>query len=258
MAESGKDRSPIPHPDTEAGSGLTLNIALGALFLGSVGGAWALYEGSGQSSFWDEVGKALLQVGIVFIAAATIAILTHARDQRIKTSDANFTHERDRRIAQRDADLTELKQVLSRLIRSYNSVKSARRMMRALAQQMDGDTTLICVEAYDTYMAQLNTAQLDLEAIISELESSPSAENTWAAVEKYLVPMEEYLGDLITEFEHERPTFQARATVRLGELKHLRVLLGSHKGSAFQKEFLQPYEHAVEALRSDLRQLVTA
>lgn len=284
----------------EARSGRRLLVGLAILFLASSALFWLIYRqyeppAAGQSLDF-ELAKALLQIGVVSVAAAVVTILVfdyqHRRqaDQRQLETDLARSHnaaererelereegqrkvaevarlaekERDRlrqdmrlkaEAAARRADYVDelLKSTLTRITTSYNAAKRARRALRALARVKGDGATLIRVDVYDEWMAKVNDAQLDLEAVKRDVQVSKRAYPSPKDMADCVKRMEKYLRDVTREYEKVRCREDAGELIPLAGLDQLRDFLGQGETRNFRDEFTNQYAALRRTVRENL------
>ena len=242
-----------------------INWVLLILFLVSVGWFSVLYyRGVPKDSLDLEFAKALLDVGVVSVAATLLSLLTfHHRheiekEQRDREDRAAREREEQRsrsaRLQFRD-DL--LKSTLGRITACYNKTKRARREMRALGKfQVPGGGVLLRLARYDACMAEVNDAQLDLEEIKSDVKTSRPAYPSADDLTSSLRDMEKYLGELIEEYETVRAkTTPLDETLPASKTPRFRDFLGPIGGSDFEKRFSDRHSSSRAAIRADLLHL---
>jgi len=226
---------------------------MGALFV--ISAVWFGYlyrQGVEKDSLDMEFAKALLQVGIVSVAGTLLSVLVFDHQRRSAANKEAVAAAEKQQQFRDDA----LKGTLGRITTAYNSTKRARRTVRALGLRKMVEKTLLRLDRYDECMADVSDAQLELEAIKSEVKTSrtlyPSASKLSAALKS----MEQYLGALIEEYE----TIRSRLSDDVCELSLTKVprfgdFIGPSNGSAFSKEFSSGHDGARAAIRGDLLQL---
>ena len=226
---------------------------MAALFVISAGWFAVLYvRGVDKDSLDMEFAKALLQVGVVSVAATVLSILAfdHQRRSGLRKDAAAAAQNQ---LQFRD-DL--LKGTLARITTTYNDTKRARRTVRALGLRRTTDEILVRVDRYDECMAQVNDAQLDLEAIKSDVKTSRPAYPSAAKLAPALRSMEKYLGALIEEFETVRATIaNGTAEIPLTLIPQFGDFVGRSKPSEFLRSFSEAHDTARAAIRSDLLHL---
>jgi hypothetical protein len=108
-------------------------------------------------------------------------------------------------------------------------------------------------EQYDICFDLINGAQLDLENIARDVQTSKKAfskpkdlvENLWA--------MDSYLNDLIGEYEESRNRFAGDLkSLPLNDLTFLEDFLAPARASRFKDAVVVPYHEVQSAIREDL------
>ena len=227
-----------------------LTVALILLFVACLAVFAAIWIAHGRpADLENELAKAALQVGVASVAAAFVKLLVSRRD---------------RGLARRANREEEIKDLLGRTTSAYNVVKRARRDMRALGRKYIEGTFGLIVDAYDKCLGDLNTAQLDLEAAISQIEDAPRSLLAGASPLGDLRAMEKCLGDLVSEYEEQRPRMVDVKVRSFASLDRLEALIGPAKikgkdgkktPGTFKLQFLDPYDRAMAAMRQGLREL---
>lgn len=226
---------------------------MAALFV--ISAAWFVYlyqHGVEKDSLDMEFAKALLQVGIVSVAGTLLSVLVFDH-QRRSTATKEAAAAADKQQQFRD-DI--LKGTLGRITTAYNSTKRARRTVRALGLQRAGSNALLRLDRYDECMADVSDAQLELEAIKSDVKTSRAVYPSSAKLSASLRTMEQYLGALIEEYETVRSRLGDDVTVlSLAKVPRFEDFIGPSSGSEFLKKFSDGHDAARAAIRADLMHL---
>jgi hypothetical protein len=99
----------------------------------------------------------------------------------------------------------------------------------------------------------LNNAQLDLENLARDVETSAKAFSNPDALAKQLWSMEGYLGELIGEYENSRRHFSGdESSLPLRDLPLLADFLQQAKVSKFKPQMIAPYHEVQRGIRGDL------
>lgn len=248
-------------PNTTRRSAFVLPWVLGGLFLVSATWFLVLYNRGVEKDTLDmEFAKALLSVGLVSVAATILSLLVfshqrqvereeRARERRAEEQRQAIQDDRER-LAQKAATL---KATLSRVTEAYNNSKRARRKMRALGCLDRHGAIKIRLSHYDECMAEVNDAQLELEAIKSDVKTNAPAYGSVDALRSSLRSMESYLGELLHEYEGIRArTTVGTELISLEAAPLLADFLGPASGSQFVSRFSNEYDRAREAIRAEL------
>lgn len=229
--------------------GRLIAFVLTGLFLGSLAILLIFFRDAAQGSLQFEVAKALLQLGVVSVIGAVVSILI-------------FEYQRERQTIDKQRDLdrksleyreTLLLSVLSRAMDAYGRAKKARRIMRGRALSMEGTGRLIPANQYDSFFDMLNDAQLDLENLGRDVLTSAKAFTESEVLVKHLRSMDDYLSELIGEYEDSRHRFSGdESSLPLGELPHLEDFLKPTKASKFLQQMVIPYHEVQKGIRADL------
>ena len=169
-------------------------IAVFCLGLGAVGVSYAV--GVQQNTLQWELTKMAAQVSVVGVAGALLSFVAdnHRRRQdRIRLQEDFF------------------KDLLKRITSSYNKSKGARRMARARGLIPSDKPTHVRLDAYDECMEIVNESQLELEAVMKELGSTMADLPDNAPVHQHVSSMQDYLNQIIGEYERVRLTPEAGA-----------------------------------------------
>lgn len=234
--------NPVP-----AMAGLFIAIAAGLIFIG--------FAGAPKDSLRMEWAKALLDAGVVGIAGAFLAYLVEKHGREIESQQKRVEADRLRLSRQQES----LKATLSRIRTSYHSSKRSRRNMRALARDCSKGTAVLDLVRYDEYMAELNDAQLEFEAIVSDVKSDKATYASAYTLLDTLTRMEKYLCEIVCEYEEKRSHAGRKASViPLSELPKLFEFLSyANEDSLFKTEFSHGHRAAQEAILKDLYALTS-
>lgn len=199
-----------------------------------------------------EFAKALLQVGVVSVAGTLLSVLVFDHQRRSgQRKDAAAAAEKQ--LLFRD-DL--LKSTLARIAAAYASTKRARRTARALGLRRTTGTISVRLQRYDECMAEVNDAQLELEAIKSDVNTTKLAYPSADLVASNLRKMEQYLGELIEEYEGVRAQLPDESTdIDLSRVPRFADFVGPSTGSEFSTRFSESHSNARGAIRGDLLHL---
>jgi HD superfamily phosphohydrolase len=213
-----------------------------------------------------------MQVGLVTAAGAVLSFLANdyqaqrqredkvreqdrlredkVREQERLREDKVREQERLKREYQRDL----IKATLGRTTEAYNNVKRARRVLLATTTA-EGEHLAEC---YDRYMLEIIDAELEFETLLVEVEASPSIfRNT--ELKKFFESIENYLGELITEYEQRRYTFTGDPKQLAKELLPvLEAFLGRPQSESTFSKFSGPKREAVGILQHELARLAQA
>jgi hypothetical protein len=211
-----------------------LIVAMACLLLGSVVVLVLFFRTVTANTLEFEVAKALLQVGVVSIVGAAVSLLT-------------FEYQRERQALEYREGL--VKSILDRALIAHSDVKKARRLLRARAIVDDGG--MVSATSYDLYLEMINNAQLALENLARDIETSAPAFRSLELADD-VWSMENYLSKLITEYETYRGKFRGSPPLlAINELPKLQGFIA--RGiSEFQKSFVVPFREVQRALREEL------
>jgi hypothetical protein len=233
--------------------GSPLTWVMGALFLISAGWFVFLYcRGVEKDSLDMEFAKALLQVGIVSVAATLLSVLVfdHQRRNALRKEAAAIAEQR----MQVRSDI--LRGTAAKITGVYNATKRARRTVRALGLRRTGSKALVRLERYDECMAEVNDAQLELEAIKSDVKTGRASYPSADQLSKSLRDMEQYLGAMIEEYEGVRASAEdGTSELSIGRIPRFEDFVGPSSGSDFAAKFSGAHDTARAAIRTDLLHL---
>ncbi len=241
---------------------LLLPAVLAAIFLVSTAVLAALYfyAPPPAGSYKLEIAKAILQLGVVSIVGAGVSILVFKyqrerqqfdRDREHERASAEHEQERQRKHIEYREDL--LKATLAKTMADYNSVKRARRLLRARAIVVQDSADYVLLDPYDTYMDIINESQLDFENLARDVDMSEPAFSSSRDLVRALRTMESFLGKMLKEYETFRRDFHGDSpSKKLNELNELSAFIGPFEGSAFATDFVGPYHEIQRAIRGDL------
>jgi hypothetical protein len=222
-------------------------LVLAGLFFGSIS-LLLLFFRDASVGIKFEVAKALLQLGVVGATGTVVSLLVFEYQRKRQQSDKDADIERKRQ----EYRETLLLSVLSRALDGYSRAKKARRQMRGTIA-MRGKEQVVFRDEYDKCFDVLNTAQIDLETLTRDVETSAQAFSKPVELTKNLRSMETYLRTLIGEYEDWRSRFSGEpASLPLGELQHLANFLMKSDLSKFKPEMVEPRRRVQELIRADL------
>ena len=105
---------------------------------------------------------------------------------------------------------------------------------------------------YDFYLQMIIDAQLELENLAGDIETSEQTFSDPTALLAPLSKMESYLGKLITEYEKAFETLQRPKLLCLTALPQLDGFTATSTEGDFKKQFSAPYRAIQRAIRGDL------
>lgn len=226
---------------------ITLSIAF-AITLGLTAYfAHDVADAEAQGKIRVEIVKYLLQLVVIIIIGGVVAGLFKSAEQSREQSKARAEIRTD---------------YLKRLGSLYRNVKAARRALRAdgLTTKYGSQPTTIShaqAQLYKEQMERINEAQLELEGLKIEAKSLP-AFIPMGDVPAELKKMEDYLRQILNEYEETRPLLENGQSVQFTHLERLDEFTGttgrSFECSRYQKKigyrlvshFSVPYDDVVE------------
>lgn len=141
-------------------------------------------------------------------------------------------YRRERELRERQKEIQ--RNLRSNLISSFNSAKQVRRLLRARAVRIDSDAgkELVLGREYSKQLDKLIDAQLSFELAVHVVKSEPglfegaSSGDTALDLAAKLESVEDYLNEIITEYEKSYKTFTGNPPTKdFAELSKLRELL---------------------------------
>jgi hypothetical protein len=136
---------------------------------------------------------------------------------------------------------------------AYGRAKKARRLLRGRAIATRAQAKVVLADEYDTCFDMLNDAQLGLENLVRDVETSAKAFSQPDGLIKHLRSMEAYLGKLIGEYEDSRSRFSGdEPLLPIRELPLLEDFLQSAKASNFKPKMVVSYHEVQKGIRGDL------
>ena len=245
-----------------------------------------------KDSFGREIGVVLLQVIAVGVIGSIFSLLLtqytasqaslqaerqryheqlqleleRARNEQLRAEQ----EERVRMEKQRDAERVVIrnknelkKDIIRRISHIYNETKGARRMLRAKALSTAyNDKNVVnanlYIKPYAQYMEVINDLQLELEGIREEINSNKAHVSYYANdenIQACMKEMEQYLGEVISEYETSRLKFNDKAYAPYMDFDKLKDLLSSaRQGSqtAFRTRFINNYKSVISDMLDDL------
>jgi hypothetical protein len=196
-----------------------------------------------------EITKSLLELSIIVIIGGIVAALFKSLDFARESAARN--REELARKAQLRAKIQE--EYLRRLGLQYRAVKSCRRALRVAGltskHELPKHLTRDQCVALEEEMRRVNTAQLEIEGMMIESESL-SVFMEVKDLATLLHTMEDYLRDLLLEYERWMPPLRVGAAVQFATLEKLRAFTGSTRdeGKTFLTSFADPYEKIVSRI----------
>ena len=207
-----------------------------------------------------EVAKSLLQLGVVAVIGTAVSVLVFEYQRERQTLDRKAdldrqAHEKHRDLERKSLEYREalLLSILSRAMDAYGEVKKSRRLLRARAISSHSQVVVVLAAPYDNCFDMLNDAQLALENLARDVETSAKAFSDTGALVSHLRLMDSYLGELITEFEDSRRRFAGdEASLPLNQLPFLEDFIKPTKESKFMPSMVVPYHEVQRRIRGAL------
>ncbi|WP_030334730.1 hypothetical protein [Micromonospora parva] len=229
---------------------LTLALASGALLAMAAAAILIIWHDSATRVVGADGYKTLLQFLLVVVLGGGVSLLYQAFNRQAEQRAERFKLAEDRATA-----IREIRQrYLAELVVLYNAVKRARRLLRARAQihTTAGDGKLR-VATYDEQLQLLLDAQLSLELMIRNVNAEGEVFHGVPELVLFLKSTEEYLRELITEYETVMPRVPS-GTTEIPTPPKLADFIGPYEHSEFRPDFIRPVQAAMAAVQS----LITA
>jgi len=177
------------------------------------------------------------------------------RDKEDERERKNRDKEDERERKNRNRREEFLRSILTRAAQAYSNVKKARRLLRARAivrGEAGGKSAVR--KHYDFYLRMIIDAQLELENLAGDIQTSEGMFFNLTALLAPLSEMESYLGKLITEYEKKAfETLHGPKLLCLTDLPQLEGFTAtSTEVGDFKKQFSGPYRAIQRAIRRDL------
>jgi hypothetical protein len=220
------------------------------LFVGSIITVQLFFSKSQQGTIEFELAKALLQLGLVSVAGGVVSMLVFEYQRWRNATDKSA----DQRRKEMEYRKSRLSSILTRAMAAYRQTKKARRILRARAISGEKGAEVILERQYDECLDMLNDAQLDFEDLARDVGTSGEDFSNAEALKDKLHSMEDYLGDLITEFEKSRRSFSGdEASLPLSKLPLLADFVLHMRKSQFRAKIVEPFHEVEKHIRADLR-----
>ena len=246
--ESKGKGAPRQHVDPKT----MLTCILLAIFAVGAGGFAALHLWGPLEQHWTrELSQALLQLGVVSVAAAVISILVFSYQEWRKGQESA----RDRLLAGQQNRMAILKAMITRLNAAYNVVKRTRRALASVGNRQTAEEDKFVLPALDTCMSDLNGAQLEFESIVSDVKTNCEDYDSARDLLTNLGALEGYLRKITMEYQAVRSKMRSGATGLAAKdmPKAKEFIRPSKEGSFFQ--FKTHYGKAREAVWRDIQSL---
>ncbi|ESA32877.1 hypothetical protein N836_24120 [Leptolyngbya sp. Heron Island J] len=203
-----------------------------------------------------EVVKSLLQFAVIIIVGGTVTALfklieiERNRKQRITEQKRNENRIR----AEIRTDY------LKRLGVIYRNVKASRRALRAIGlttkyNNAPQSLSPKHMETYKKQMIEINNAQLALEGLKIEAKSLP-AFIILPTLHSNLEQMEDYLRQILGEYEKYGPLFDIGTSVNFSDLERLAEFTGKTKASFQFKKYAKKTNYRLKSHFSDVYESV--
>ncbi len=211
--------------------------------------AWALFQPPKDSLGYDAI-KSLLQVGVVTVAGAVISLVASNYQKDRERNEK----ERERQASRQEYREELLMRVLDRASSKYSAVKKARRFLRARGQTGDAGHEEIKAAEYYAQLDSINDAQLELENLSRDVETSQKAFTEASRIIQSLKEMDAYLHTLLDELKGAFRLFADRPTASLSNFPALKLFI-TFGDTPFKTRFVDAFRSVQRLLREDLLHL---
>jgi hypothetical protein len=207
----------------------------------------------GRSKILVEIVKHLLELAVVIIVGGAIAAVYKAHE----SARAARAKEKDELLLKAAMRARIHEDYLKRLGMLYRSVKSSRRRLCAAGLTQLHATHLSAdhCNALSAEMGNINDAQLELEGMKIESARLPAFMDL-AGLTGQLYSMEDYLRDLLAEYERWMPQLLEGTQIAFSELPRLLKFTGPTRqampGRRFLESFWRPYEEIVDKISESI------
>lgn len=244
---------------SKSSAGKVIFISLAIIFIVSLTALVILasnYDVS-KDTFGRSITDTLLSIISVSVVGTLLSLLLE--DYTRKQSEMEKQKEK-RQLLENNRDQYR-KEVLQNLNKLYANTKNARRMLRAKGfavpyYKNEDDNKLLSLAVYDLHMDAINDSQLELESIRQEITTNKSCFSDDSLITGSLKAMDEYLGELVSEYEVNRPAFSGNPpTLRIGQLTEMKKFLSKTKKEdmeGFKKRFSENCNKVRKEIRNDI------
>jgi hypothetical protein len=229
---------------------LTIAIATGGVIAMAAAALLITWHESATKAVGVEGYKTLLQFLLVAVLGGGVSLVYQAFNRQAEQRADHAKLAEEHAIAVRETR----QRYLGELIGLYNSVKRTRRLLRARAQvhTATGESRLR-VATYDELLQLLVDAQLSLEMAVRNVRAEVALFDAEPDLLPSLKTTEEYVRDVISEYETVMPGVAQGAT-DIPTPPQLADFIGPYDGSAFRVRFIHPVQAAMAAVE----RLITA
>jgi hypothetical protein len=191
------------------------------------------------TNLWLELGKAGIQLVVVAVVggavAATLRGAEAARDERRRLNEYRLA-------------------TLRRIVKAYNQIKAARRILRASGFRAPAKGALRedQVAEFKVQFKSLNAAQLTIETTAREITVYQDVFTCNSALASHLAIVEKYVHRILADWEKSSQYVYADADMAtLNAMQHLQAFLGD-ADQGFELGAATPMEFLEEQIRTDL------
>lgn len=217
----------------------TAKIALSTLLIVTLFAVIYLAWSGNVTDIYSETYKTAIQLLVVAVTGHVVTFLV-----------TKLNHEREEIRAKDEFR----RNIIEKLNKQFIEVKRLRRLIRASNTPSGGGyPAFVKVEDYDKLMEEINEIQLQIEVLAKETEAFQGIFSAHAELQNNIDKMEEYLNNIINEYEHVAPEATGDPLVySLASVPQASDLLGPYQGSSFRTEFVKTYYEALDKVRSEL------
>jgi hypothetical protein len=212
-------------------------LTLGSVGLLAVVGIWLDWHFLSPKDMDTEIAKSLLSILTASVVTQAIAVVIYQYNESRKAQ------------LERDAFRAH---VLDRVNDAFVKVKGVRRRVRAQSELDNGKITLTR-DNYQNAMEELNDTQLGLEVVAKDVETNSKIFEDGQIIFRGIRAMEEYLNQLINEWEHDHAAFSGEPPQAVSSLMpRFNDLLSDYKNSQFRPQFVHSYYQTIEKIRASM------
>ncbi|QPF81791.1 hypothetical protein IC762_18430 [Bradyrhizobium genosp. L] len=216
-------------------------LVLGTVAMLAVAGIAFIWRYLSPKDLDTEIAKSLLSVLTASVVTQAVAIVVYQYNESRKTQ------------ADRDAFRAR---VLDRINEAFVKIKGLRRKLRAqatLTGTEEAPTYSVSQSLYQETLEEVNDIQLGLEVIAKDVETNSGILKFGKEIFRGLRSMEEYLNEIVDEWEHLHAEFEGEpAVAQTSAIPKFNDLLGPYKTSQFRPLFVHAYYETIERVRASM------
>lgn len=167
-----------------------------------------------------------------------------------------FIQEYNRSRARKNAVNEFRRATLRDLSRAYSDIKGVRRILRAKCQptseaKLGTVDDCVTLAAYDEHITTINSTQLELEILVRELKIIREVFRETDKLIGYIEGMEEYIKEVISEYETKSKEHRRSVSVPLSKLPRLSALIEKNKERSDFRIFADNYDKALTIIQKE-------